>query len=729
MALEFPDKARELLEVINSNYQESISLHSEQQRKIDVWRDAYKMKPYGHEQKGKTSIVIPTVKKYLDWQGPALKAPFLDTLKILKTNAVVNSPDTIKLAKMYENFINFTWRKRFPSNAFIDKLVRTLLQTGSAVIRLNWDYKAINKYQAKRTKRKVKEPLNTKNISKVKKGEDFVEGEVEVNEVEKKVKYHINEPAANVLQHEEVYIAPNSGGEISEADFIIQEYITNLSALKENGGYANLDEIEYSGQFLSSNTSLETVPNQRQINYTDIGNKQIKIKEYWGYFDIDGDNINEPILCTVANDTTVIKLELNPFPEGKLPFEMVTISKDLYSLYGESDAEYLSVIQKIQTAIWRGGLDNAKKANMSQRGIPIGMFSNSKERSNYEAGRDYLYNPRNGNANAIINETFNELPGTFYNLTDKLSQEAEFLTGVSPQANHSSGSGSMSQPNSTMTSVQLRQLDIVRAIAMDGLLPMFRRWILHASEWMSPKEWGRIVGEENVAEIPDDISLFDLVDVEMEITTYELNKQKMDSLAFLFQTVTPGLPPEVQNMQIAKIFDIANFPVEADFMRNYKPEPDPMQEEAQKMEIEKMKIELTNLQKDGLYIDSKTKENYADVAKKMGDAEVKKSSAKVNEVKFLSELRNLPRQERSMKHMADLASKERINEQKLRAKVYEIDSRAKTEDKKLLFRNKDVQRKVLDDRRFKQDRLEFDYFKTDSVNKVKLGTISKKGTN
>lgn len=66
----------------------------------------------------------------------------------------------------------------------------------------------------------------------------------------------------------------------------------------------------------------------------------------------------------------MIKLEVNPFPDGKHPFVAVAYNPIRDSFYGESIAEGLEDSQKLITIYTRASIDVLARSANGQRGIP-----------------------------------------------------------------------------------------------------------------------------------------------------------------------------------------------------------------------------------------------------------------------------------------------------------------------------------------------------------------------
>ena len=84
--------------------------------------------------------------------------------------------------------------------------------------------------------------------------------------------------------------------------------------------------------------------------------RRVVAYEFWGYKDIDGNGSLTPIVATWIGDT-LIRMEVNPYPDKKLPFVFIPYSPIEFSLYGEPDAELLEENQHISGAILRSIID------------------------------------------------------------------------------------------------------------------------------------------------------------------------------------------------------------------------------------------------------------------------------------------------------------------------------------------------------------------------------------
>lgn len=693
--IEFPDKLDEILAIVSNDFLLSSSYHHAHTTKLATWNNAYSSMPYGNERPNKSEIVIPVVKEYLDFQVPGLKAPFLKGSKIISAQASSLGNDGIAL--MFEKYLNYVHSKKFPAAKFYDKLAKTALRQGTAIVKLGWEYRPVNRFTAiKERKVKIDDiPAEAQSLEDMYAGNTMSAKVVEETEVKKTLKFIINQPTAEVLMHEEVFIAPNAfNAEFSDSDFIIHTYKTNISKLRETGVYSNLDQVftnilssasvSAGTQPYSSNNFNDVLPSKIGMSYIDTARQLIDIKEYWGYVDINDDGLVEPILCVVANDSVVIRLELNPYPDGKLPFVGVSFNRNIYGLYGESDAEYLKVFQQQITGIWRGAFNSLMAANNGQKGFPVGFFPTTQDETRKNRGEDYKYDPASGGQ--VLYDTYHELPSAFYNLTDKLNAEAGYLTGVNPPVGAQVGNAGLSTPTSSMSAAQLRQLSLVRDLAMDVVIPMLTRWAVYAAEFLTVDEWVRIVGEANVVEIPTDSELLELVEFNMDISTLELDQQKLQSLSFLLQTNGPNTLPELQFRQQAKIYDLVNMYDEADFLRNYQPTPDPLQQKMQELQIMEQEAKVQKLMADTEKSKAEAQESVAIIKSKLGAAAYTEALTNLQKVELVNKLQGKKDQFELNKHLAKLSSNERVAQDKINLKSFESQLKHSLEEEKLRLR-------------------------------------------
>ena len=80
-------------------------------------------------------------------------------------------------------------------------------------------------------------------------------------------------------------------------------------------------------------------------------------------------------------------------------------------------------------------------------------------------------------------------------------------------------------------------------------------------------------------------------DLEVDISTAEVDDAKSQDLAFMLQTIGPNGDPGMVMMVLAEIAELKRMPELAQKIRTFKPEPSPEQQRLQELEIEKAELE------------------------------------------------------------------------------------------------------------------------------------------
>jgi hypothetical protein len=195
--------------------------------------------------------------------------------------------------------------------------------------------------------------------------------------VVKRIKVLINKPHAQVCRLEDIFLDPTSEGDINKAQFVIHRYESDLSTLRKAGKYKNLNKLARNIAGKNDSAAFDTEDydpeDETEFSFVDEPRKKIVIYEYWGNYDVDGDGIAEPVVCTWANDI-ILQLESNPYPDEEIPFLILMNNSTPFKVYGEADAELVGDNQKVSTAIKRGIIDNMANSNNAQKGMRVGSM-------------------------------------------------------------------------------------------------------------------------------------------------------------------------------------------------------------------------------------------------------------------------------------------------------------------------------------------------------------------
>lgn len=556
-------------------------------------------------KEGRSKVQPKLVRKQNEWRYSALEEPFLSTDDMFIVNPVTYKD--VNAAKQNMLILNKQFRIDIPKVKFINKYIRTAVNTGTVIVKLNWEYeKGIvteevpvytqtpeELYLALQQMVSAGQMTEEEAISIMESGQPIQVG-VEPREVETDI---INRPVLQVKDSRNVIIDPSCEGDIDNAQFIIDIFLTDLSTLKKDSRYSNLDlitENQFNGASLDDyqyyDTEYKIDPN---FKFQDKPRKKLVAYEYWGYWDINGDGIVKPIVATWIGDV-MIRLEENPYPDKKLPFVVVQyLPPDHDTVYGDSDASLLKENQDIIGAVSRSIIDLIGRSANAQQGVRKDLLD-PINRDRFNKGMDFEYNPVTNIENALYMTHIPEVPRSALELIQLQNDEAEALTGVKAFTGGISGDAlgsSVGGIRSALDATAKRELGILRRLS-DGLKEIGKKIIAMNSVWLSDEEIIRITDEEFVAIKRSDLA--GNFDLSLTVSTAEMDNQKASELAFMLQTTGNSLPFDITKIILTKIADLRKLPDLSKMIADYQPQPDPLEQEKVQLEIELLKAQIAN---------------------------------------------------------------------------------------------------------------------------------------
>lgn len=592
-------KKAELLSALKADLKAAEILKREQDTAIFKWKAEYNGDPYGNEQKGKSAIVSRDIKKQSEWQHATIVDPFVSTSDVIKCVPITYEDEAS--ARQNELLLNAQFCRKFDRYNFMSKAVKVLDQEGTLVIQTGWDYED----------KEVTTIAETVIVNEY--GQEvIVEQEVTETVIVK------NQPTAKVCRNHDIYIDPTCQDNLDNAQFVIYRYESDLSSLRKDGRYKNLDKIDNSsmGDYDYYN------PDSTYFKFADDARKKHLVYEYWGNYDINGDGIAEPIVCAWVNDV-IIRLQSNPYPDGKPPFIVVPFNSIPFKIHGEANAELIGDNQKVKTAIIRGIIDNMAQSNNGQVAVRKGALDQIN-RKKFIAGQNFEFN---GTPNDFWQGNYNSIPGSAFDMIGLMNNEIESITGTksfSGGINGSSLGATATGARGALDATATRRMNIVRNIAENLVKPLIRKWMAYNSEFLEDEEVVRVTNEEFVPVRRDDLD--GRIDLDITISTAEDNAAKSQELSFLLQTLGPNEDPEIRRHIMADIMELMRMPDQAKRIRDYQPKPDPVQEQLKQLELQRLILENQKLE--------------AEIADKMAranentiDAELKKNKAAVEAAK------------------------------------------------------------------------------------------------
>lgn len=533
--------------------------------KIAIWRNEYEGKPYGNETKGKSAIISRDIKKQSEWQHASIIDPFVSTSEIVRCLPV--TWEDKQAAEQNELLLNTQFCRQFPRFNFMSKAIKLLDIEGTLVVQVGWDYQG-------------KEVEVERDVIAV---NEFGE-EVVVREMVTETIVERNQPTARICRSQDIYLDPTCYDDVDNAQFFIHRYESDLSTLRADGRYKNLDKLAKQYTDPQNSGDYES-PDESYFKFQDEPRRKLLVYEYWGNYDVDGDGVAEPIVCVWVDDV-ILRLEGNPYPDGKPPFLVVPFNSVPFKMHGESNAELIGVNQKVKTAILRGVLDNMAQSNNAQ----VGVRKNALDPVNRQRFRNNQNFEFNGSPQDFWQGSYNSVPGSVFDLIALQNNEIESMTGFKSFAGGISASGMGSTATAArgvLDATAMRRMNIVRNIAENLIKPLMRKWMAYNAEFLDEEEVIRVTNEDFVPIRRDD--LLGTIDIDIEVSTAEDNATKVEELSFLLQTIGPTEDPEIRRRLMASVMKLMRMPEEAKALLEYQPQEDPLAIEAAELEVENMR--------------------------------------------------------------------------------------------------------------------------------------------
>lgn len=568
----------------------------------DEWVRESRGDPYGNEVDGKSKIVSKDIRKQLEWLIPSITDPFLSSNDVIKCNPITY--EDVEAAKQNELLLNTQFCRKFPRYNFINKATRVLATEGTLVIQTGWDYEDIE----------VEEEVEVVKTDEF--GMQYIATEMQT--VTKVIK---NQPTAVVCRNEDVYLDPTCMDDMDKCQFVIHRYETDLSTLKADGRYKNLDKVALA----ATRDDVDFVPkDETRFNFEDQARKKMVVYEYWGNYDVDEDGYAEPIVCAWVGDV-MIRLEDNPYPDKKPPFIIVPFNAVPFQMYGEALAENIGDNQKVKTAITRGIIDNMARSNNAQIGIRRNALDMAN-RKKFLQGKNFEFN---GSPQDFWQGSYNQIPGSVFDMLTLQNNEIEAQTGVKSFSGGITGQslgGSATGARLSMDATAMRRLHLVRNIAENLMKPLMRKWMAYNSEFLEEEEVVRITNETYVPVRRDDLQ--GNIDIDITISTQEDNAARAQELGFLLQTLGNTVPFELTQMVLAEIVGLSRMPDLEKRLKEFTPQTDPLQEQLKQLELQRLQLELMKLQSEIRRNEARAGEDQIDVVLKQQKAVVEAAKAR-----------------------------------------------------------------------------------------------------
>ncbi|MEG0589786.1 PspA/IM30 family protein [Aurantimicrobium sp.] len=632
-----------LPQLLRQDFDSAKQAHDTQVIKINHWNDLMQVKGKSKPKKveGRSSVQPKLIRRQAEWRYSALTEPFLGSNKVFALTPVTFEDKAA--CNQNELLLNWQYRTKMNKVKFVDSYVRSTVDEGTCVVQIGW----------KRETRKVKktvpvyafyaiDPMDAASMQALSDALNLAQSDPTTYlntvpvEIQEAVDYYnetgtpttATQTGSNIVEVEEVvnncptwdilnpnnfYVDPSCNGDFDKAMFAVVSFETSRADLaKYPERYKNLDKVNWEANTHVTDTDhVSQTPTD--FNFTDRLRKRVVAYEYWGFHDIQGDGTLRPIVATWIGDV-MIRMEENPFPDGKLPFVIVPYMPVKRELFGEPDAELLEDNQAILGALTRGMIDSMGRSANAQQGIAKGMLD-PLNRRRYDRGEDYEFNPGVAGPNqGIIEHKYPELPQSALLMLNLQNQEAESLTGVKAFSGGVSGDayGDVAAGiRGALDAASKREMAILRRLAQ-GMKEIAMKIIAMNAVFLEKAEVVRVTNDEFVPVRRED--LMGNFDLEVDISTAEIDNQKAQDLAFMLQTIGPNSGMDMVRMILAEIVKLKRMPDLAQQILNFKPEPNPVEEQRQQLELAKLQAEVDE-------ITARAEKARADARKALADAD------------------------------------------------------------------------------------------------------------
>ena len=595
--------------------------HDAQLSRIQHWTDLMQARGSAKPKpvKGRSSVQPKLIRRQAEWRYSALTEPFLGSDKLFSVKPVTFEDDAA--AKQNELVLNWQFKTKLNKVKLIDDYVRATVDEGTCIARLGWkratktvkqqvpvwehyeiqDQESLQQFQ-QYLDLKAANPRGYEDQADpaIKAAIDLYEQSgqatiaIPVGQEETEVEMILeNRPTVEIMNPANVYIDPSCGGDMDKALFVVVSFETNLAELKKEGKrYKNLDRVNWEGNTPLTQPDHETTT-PYEYNFKDKMRKKVVAFEYWGFYDIDGTGELVSFVASWIGDT-MIRMEVNPFPDGKLPFVVVPYLPIKRDLYGEPDAEMLEDNQKILGAVTRGMIDLLGRSANGQQGFAKGMLD-PLNRRRYDNGQDYEFNPNVTPNQGLIEHKYPEIPQSALLMLNLQNQEAESLTGVKAFSGGISGDsyGNVATGiRGVLDAASKREMAILRRLAK-GMVEIAQKIMAMNAEFLSEQEVIRVTNSEFVTVNREDLK--GNFDLETDISTAEMDNAQSQDLGFMLQTMGPNMDPTISMKIISEIARLKRMPVLAEQLRTWQPQPDPLTEQLKQLEIQEKQKAIEKL--------------------------------------------------------------------------------------------------------------------------------------
>lgn len=625
------EKKKVHYENIKHDFKVAKSAKTEIDNRIAEWNDLYIGKVKNKENRSK--YVAMELAKQIEYMKPNITEPFTNSSHPIRISTTKNE----KRARIQQKYLNNEFTSEFGRVEFMEQLADIKLREGTVWVKTAWNYKEENK-------REVIEHATMEEILQRGENPDKITQEkngkftVEYNNI----KCLKNSPDAIICRNEHIFPDPDARTH-KELRYLCYRKHMTISQLKESGKVTDdmLEKLKTSMN-AGDDTSLgsdrdskaQSYGYKENANTKDVERQKVSIIEYYGYYDLNGDGIAEPVIAAWAEKQDVnLYFEENYLPNSDIPFYNDVYSAVPFSLWGNGVGFFIKDDQNAKTGIMRGIFDNMALANNGQKFIKHGTldYINFKRMRN---GEKHIFVNKEG---GIEDGSFNQLPQSIQYVLGLVDKEVKEHTGVDAGSVAVNSTNSGEDANGQLTLAQQRMAGMITSTS-ELLGKVFNDWLKMAEVFLNNEQIQALFTESE----QQDIMAFEeseYTKVSFKVATNAQRQIRLQQLNMLMQqakALGQSMPAELINELVAEMFELFDMYDKAEALRTYRPEPSETDVIMQQLQVEsaqlsnaktqaeinelnakaqsygyKAQVDATNAQAGAMYKDAQSKEKLA----------------------------------------------------------------------------------------------------------------------
>lgn len=215
-----------LLDDLQANYKSSEVAKNENDDNISKWEAVIASKPYGTEVDHKSKYVSDMTSKLLSWQIPSIIDPLTSSKDLINCKPFTHND--VAISDQEEAVLTYQFVQTLDHYSFITDLVTWVAEKGTVFVKTGWVFKE--------EEQDVEVPVM---------GVNPLTGEEVIIDytIEKQMVTIKNHPTRELIDPLDIRVDPTCRGNIAKASFIIHDFETDLSTLRQDGRYKNLDKV------------------------------------------------------------------------------------------------------------------------------------------------------------------------------------------------------------------------------------------------------------------------------------------------------------------------------------------------------------------------------------------------------------------------------------------------------------------------------------------------------